>query len=112
MRKGLVALAASLVPLVAPTHALAANIAVNRNSDTVANDGRCSLREAVRAARLNAASGEAAGECAAGSAADTITLPAGDYVLSIAGTDEDAAISGDLDLTGTVTLAGAGASRG
>jgi len=55
----------------------------------------CSLREAVAAA--NAAPG-----------LNTIRLPAGDYRLSLAGSSEDAAASGDLDLTETTTIIGAG----
>ncbi len=39
---------------------------------------------------------------------DVISLPAGTYTLSIAGTGEDAAATGDLDITGNLTLIGAG----
>ena len=42
---------------------------------------------------------------------DTIIVPAGTYVLSIAGAGEQAAASGDLDLTDDVTLTGAGAAN-
>jgi hypothetical protein len=35
--------------------------------------------------------------------ADTITLPAGVYNLTIAGAGEDAAATGDLDITGSLT---------
>jgi CSLREA domain-containing protein len=55
----------------------------------------CSLRAAVQE------SGALAG-------ADTIEMPAGIYVLTIAGRNDDAALSGDLDLEGDVTLTGAG----
>ena len=58
-----------------------------------AND--CSLRGAIIAA--NALAG-----------ADTIRLPAGLYALTIAGFD-DAALSGDLDITSDLTLIGLGA---
>jgi CSLREA domain-containing protein len=50
-------------------------IAVSTNSDTVANDGFCSLREAIAAANTDAASGTSVGECPAGSGSDTITVP-------------------------------------
>ena len=40
--------------------------------------------------------------------ADTISIPAGEYTLSIPGTDEDAAATGDLDSTGDLTISGAG----
>jgi CSLREA domain-containing protein len=57
----------------------------------------CSLREAIIAA--NASPGD-----------DTIALPAGTYVLTITGTGEDAAVTGDLDIfaQGAVTITGAG----
>jgi CSLREA domain-containing protein len=57
----------------------------------------CSLREAIIAA--NAAPG-------------TITVPAGTYTLTIAGKNEDAAATGDLDITGGLGLNinGAGAA--
>ncbi len=54
--------------------ALAATITVNSTADTAANDGLCTLREAITAANNDAASGAAAGECAAGSGADTIAF--------------------------------------
>jgi len=38
---------------------------------------------------------------------DTINLPAGTYTLSIAGTGEDAAATGDLDITDNLTITGA-----
>ena len=40
---------------------------------------------------------------------DIITLPAGTYTLSIPGTGEDAAATGDLDVTDNLTIVGAGA---
>lgn len=50
-------------------------ITVNSTADVVANDGQCTLREALIAANTNTASGAAAGECAAGSAGlDTIAF--------------------------------------
>jgi CSLREA domain-containing protein len=71
---------------------------VNKTADT--NDGSCtaddcSLREAVRNA--NACAGW-----------QTITIPAADYPLTIAGRDEDAAATGDLDITDNVTIVGEG----
>src|SRR5205807_1620465 len=40
---------------------------------------------------------------------DTISLPAGVYTLTIAGRNEDAAATGDLDITDAVNITGAGA---
>ena len=57
----------------------------------------CTLRAAIQEA--NAAPG-----------ADLIRLPAGVYALTLIGYNEDAAATGDLDLTDDVTLVGAGAA--
>ena len=58
--------------------------------------GQCTLRAAIQEA--NALAG-----------ADAITLPAGTYTLTIAGILENAAATGDLDITDDLTLTGAGA---
>ncbi len=84
--------------------ARAATITVNTTADENNNDGDCSLREAVIAANTDAASDA----CPAGSGADTISLPAGTYLLTIAGRNENAAQTGDLDLTADLTITGAG----
>lgn len=60
--------------------------------------GDCALREAVLAA--NAALG-----------LDTIIVPAGRYLLSIEGREEDDGLTGDLDVHGDVAILGAGAGR-
>lgn len=84
--------------LVAAPVVLAATFIVTKTADT--NDGTCdadcSLREAIVAA--NASAG-----------ADTITLPAGTYNLTIPGANEDLAATGDLDITEQLTINGAGA---
>src|SRR6186713_2021780 len=51
-------------------------LVVNSNGDTQADDGTCTLREAITAANVNMTISTAAGECIAGSpgAADTITF--------------------------------------
>jgi hypothetical protein len=71
--------------------------------DAVPGDGicatsfrRCTLRAAVQEA--NARPG-----------ADVVLVPAGAYLLSIAGTEEDLAATGDLDVHDELTLLGAGA---
>jgi CSLREA domain-containing protein len=51
-----------------------ADILVNSTSDAAANDGLCTLREAITSANTNSASGAALGECAAGFGADTISF--------------------------------------
>lgn len=67
---------------------------VDRNDNT----GPLTLREAIIAA--NAAGGES-----------TIYLPAGEYQLSIPGTDKASGWAGDLDITGRFIIRGAGADR-
>jgi len=85
--------------LAAAPHAAAATFTVTRTDDPAPDlcvVGDCSLREAVLAA--NARPG-----------GDTIVFPAGHFRLGIAGPGEDAAATGDLDLTKSVTITGAGA---
>src|SRR4051794_18005349 len=88
------------IVLFAPAFAHAANFPVTKQADT--NDGicdaDCSLREAVVAA--NASPGP-----------DDISVPVGHYTLTIPGSAEQAAATGDLDLaTDNVTITGAGAA--
>jgi uncharacterized repeat protein (TIGR01451 family)/CSLREA domain-containing protein len=73
-------------------------------------DNRCTLREAIFAANNNHPSGTVKGECPAGTlmGGDTIILPAGTYTLTIAGQDENAGLQGDLDITTSMTIQGAG----
>lgn len=90
---------ASMVLTVSATTAAGATLVVTKIVDT--NDGvcdaDCSLREAIIGA--NALAG-----------ADTITLPAGTYALTIPGTGENVAATGDLDITANLTINGAGAA--
>ena len=58
-------------------------------------DADCSLREAVQAANANVG-------------ADVINLPAGTYLIEIAGSFEDLGATGDFDILDTVTIVGAG----
>ena len=88
----------------------AATITVDTASDTVADDGQCSLREAITSANTDTASGATTGECPAGSGADTITLPTDTYTLAISGASEDSNATGDLDITADLTINGGGAS--
>ena len=83
-------------------------IVVNTTDDEYgANMETCSLREAIQAANTDTAFGG----CAAGSGADTITLPAGVYTLTRAGAGEDANATGDLDFVSEIILNGAGADE-
>ena len=90
-----------------PGVVFSADFTVNSAADEVdANPGDgtcatvgsvCTLRAAIQEANTLAG-------------ADTINIPAGTYLLSIAGTSEDASAAGDLDITGNVTIIGAGAA--
>ena len=88
-----------------PGAAVGAGIAVDTSSDVAGADGSCSLREAITAA--NDDSSGPGGDCAKGSGADTIQVPAGTYVLSGAASENGNA-TGDLDILSTLTIAGAG----
>jgi CSLREA domain-containing protein len=66
------------------------------NGICATSGGVCTLRAAIQEA--NALAG-----------ADTITLPAGTYSLTIGGVSEDNAATGDLDITTDITILGAGA---
>jgi CSLREA domain-containing protein len=104
-RAGSVTFVALAALLVGVPPASAATITVTTRADEVANDGFCSLREAVTAANSGMHSGAAAGECPAGdAAANTILLAGGaPYVLT-------AAAGGSLHITSALTISGAGAA--
>ncbi len=57
----------------------------------------CTLRAAIQEARATCGN-------------FNITIPAGTYPLTIVGSGEDASVTGDLDVCGTITITGAGAS--
>jgi CSLREA domain-containing protein len=77
-------------------------ITVNSTSDAAANDGLCTLREAITSANVNADSGAASGECAAGTGDDTITF-------SVTGTIN---LTGALpDINSNLTIGGPGSSQ-
>lgn len=88
----------------------AATLSVNSTDDLLADDGVCTLREAIIAANTDSASGLTDGECNAGeSGSDTIELPAGPYTLSLIGSEENDSATGDLDILDDLILTGAGA---
>lgn len=65
-------LAAALAATLAATAAPAGTITVNSTSEDVANDGACTLHEAIGSANANTASGANPGECAAGEPAPVV----------------------------------------
>ncbi|MBI1299675.1 CSLREA domain-containing protein, partial [bacterium] len=81
---------ATATPTATPTATQVVNlsIVVNTTNDVVANDGFCSLREAITAANTDTSSGATSGECAAGSNASvdviSFSIPgAGPYTISL-----------------------------
>lgn len=90
--------------------ARSATIGVSSTADVIADDGVCTLREAIIAANTNTASSDTSGTpCVAGDDAttDTIYTGPGAFNLNIAGSGEDDAATGDLDIlnnTATVDL--------
>src|SRR3954447_5149524 len=78
--------------------------------DAVANDGKCSLREAVNAANENSLLNAPDCDSAGASSGDLIVLPAGQYTLAPGSAGDNANATGDLDLTGAVAIRGAAAS--
>jgi CSLREA domain-containing protein len=81
------------------TPARAGTIAVTTQADEYnTNPAACALREAIEAANADTAFGG----CTAGSGPDTITIPAGTYVLSITGVDGNS--TGDLNVESEITL--------
>jgi CSLREA domain-containing protein len=82
----------------------AATITVNSGGDALANDGQCTLREAV----LSSTNLTATGGCApAASGDDTIVLAVEHVTLSQSGFFDDNGTSGDLDVHRTLTIQGA-----
>lgn len=100
--------------LLSPVLAWAAEITVTSAADTLADDGLCTLREAVISANNNAPSGPSPGECPSGNSGsiDSIVLPAGTFTLTIPSGSESATgedpLVGDLDLLESVNIEGAG----
>lgn len=91
-------------PVDALQAATSSSISVTTFADELNRDGDCSLREALRAANWN----ERVDACPAGGTTDTIILAAGTYTLTRVGTNEEASATGDLDVTASVTIRGAG----
>lgn len=99
---GLVAAVALGVAPLTVTHA--ATIIVDTFADDLTTNGNCTLREAIKAANTDTA----VDGCSAGSGADTITLNAGTYVLSVAdGETDTGGQTTDLDISSEIAIEGA-----
>lgn len=83
---------------------IATTITVNSTADAVVNDGNCTLREAIIAADTQAP----VDACPAGNLVTTIVFDPSTngtpIVLTDVGAGEDAAATGDLDVTGSTSL--------
>ncbi|NJN79653.1 MAG: CSLREA domain-containing protein [Anaerolineales bacterium] len=90
-----------LITSVGVQPAYAAALTVTSNADTVANDGFCTLREAIINANNDNQSGST--DCVAGVGADTITFAA-DYTITLVGSQLPA-------VTSTVTINGNGVAN-
>ncbi len=100
---------ATLTCLMAPGLVRAATIIVNTTGDTVATDGKCTLREAINNA--NAAGDTTGGDCTAGSGNDTInfSLSGGSGTITLVSSTLPA-IANTLTIDGgaqTITVDGA-----
>jgi CSLREA domain-containing protein len=96
---------ASVAPAPGTGAAAAPNlVTVDTVDDQMGSDGKCSLREAISAANLDAP----VDACPAGLGDDMIILPEGRYLLQLAGAGEDDNATGDLDLRTNITIIGAG----
>jgi len=100
---GVALLLAGMILFGGPGVAQAATITVDVTNDELNSDADCSLREAIQAANTDTA----VSGCAAGSGADTITVPSGTYRLRRVGANENGNATGDLDVLGDVTILGA-----
>lgn len=80
----------------------AATIEVDSPVDVVADDGLCTLREAITAANTDLPQGG----CPAGSGDDDVRVPPGTYLLQIGGAGEEFNATGDLDVRSNLTLEG------
>src|SRR3954470_23483506 len=112
LRPALVAAVSAVAMLMACAPAFAATIDVSTNADTLADDGQCSLREAITSAFTHLPSGAKPGECRAGDGNnDVVKLGAGKFVLTrVPAGDENDNVFGDLDIRSSLTLQGAGAA--
>ncbi|MEM1055941.1 MAG: choice-of-anchor Q domain-containing protein [Bacteroidota bacterium] len=93
-----------------------AQIVVNSTNDVLGDEGNCTLREALRAANTDTASGATPGECAAGSGADAIVIsvaPGSTIALQedLPAVTESISLEGPTGLADGVTIDGRGQHR-
>ena len=101
----LVALLAGFLAARPASARLQSTITVTTPSDGLNEDGLCSLREAILAANTDTQ----VDACQAGSGSDVITIPQGNFVLTLNGPFEDDGLTGDLDIYSDLDIYGSGA---
>jgi CSLREA domain-containing protein/uncharacterized repeat protein (TIGR01451 family) len=82
--------------------AATSTITVTTTDDDLAENGNCTLREAVQAANTDSA----VDACMAGNGADVIYMTASTYPLTLSGAGEDNNSTGDLDISSNITFLG------
>jgi hypothetical protein len=88
----------------------AATITVDSTTNVVADDGVCTVREAITAANTDTASGATAGECPAGVGADTIELDISlTYLLDVVDNSTEGE-NGLPSITSEITINGNGST--
>ena len=88
----------------------AATITVDSTTNVVADDGVCTVREAITAANTDTASGATAGECPAGVGADTIELDISlTYLLDVVDNSTEGG-NGLPSITSEITINGNGST--
>ena len=98
-RRLLLSVPLALLLSTSTTHA--AEILVSTISDAIADDARCSLREAIEAANTDTA----VDTCTEGSGADTVVLAFdSDHTMAVAGANEDLNQTGDFDIREDLTI--------
>ena len=95
LRPGLEGLEGRVAPTTFHVNTVLDTVAANLKTGKDAS-GHISLRSAIQAADAHPG-------------ASTIVVPAGTFLLTIAGADENAAATGDLDINGSVKIKGKGA---
>lgn len=96
----------------APVYAATINVTASAPDVLNGANGSCSLREAITNINNGATTfADCANVGAAYGSGDTINIPAGAYVNSIATTNENLNANGDLDILKNVAIVGAGASN-
>ncbi|ABX05045.1 MAG TPA: CSLREA domain-containing protein [Herpetosiphon sp.] len=95
----------SLLGLMLPAQAASLQttfVVTTADDDFIADNGTCSLREALYAANTN----QAYDACPAGGANDTIQLAAANYRLTRTGMNDETGVLGDLDILSDLTITG------